>query len=252
MKKLATLFFAMPFLALAMTFTASAQDAPFNDAEQAEINAMIRAYILENPEIIPEAIAVLQQRDEARRIDAVGENLYGGPGAVVAGNPEGTATIVEFFDYRCPYCKRGWRTIQRLLDEDKNLRVVFRQFPIKDAPGETISRDAALAALAADKQGKYLEFHDAMFSNPTVLTQDRMMEIAKSVGLDMAKLKKDMADPALSEGLDRNLAIARTLRLTGTPSYILAGTIHSGLTPYDDMKRLIAEQRASHMPSGGN
>jgi protein-disulfide isomerase len=192
---------------------------------------------------------VLQARDQARRIAALGDALYAGPGAVVQGNPQGDATLVEFFDYRCPYCKRGWQTIKRLIEEDPNLRVVFRQFPIKDAPGETISYDAARAALAAARQGKYLAFHDAVFANPTVLTKERVMEIAAKVGLDMDRLKKDMADPAIAQGIEESMMMAATLRLTGTPSYVVGESIISGLISYEGLEQRIAAQRAAGRPA---
>lgn len=229
----------------------------FSKEQRSEINQMIRAYILENPEIIPEAIEVLQQRAEDQRLAMVGEGLFDGPGAVVVGNPEGSATIVEFFDYRCPYCKRGWSNIKKLIKEDKDLRVVFRQFPVKDQPGETISRDAALMAMAAHRQGKYLEFHDAVFTNPTVLNQDRLDVIAKSVGLDKKQLEDDMEELRITGALQQNMAIARTLGLTGTPSYIVGNTIVRGLAPHDQIKALLQRQRLAsnekaQISGGGN
>lgn len=236
--------------------TAQAQQS-FNKEQQAEINQMIRAYILENPEIIPEAIEVLQQREEDRRLAMVGEGLFDGPGAVVVGNPNGDATIVEFFDYRCPYCRRGWQNVKKLIKEDSNLRVVFRQFPVKDQPGETISRDAALMAMAAHRQGKYLEFHDAVFSNPTVLNQDRLEVIAKSVDLDMKKLENDMDELRIEGALQQNMAIARTLGLTGTPSYIVGTTVVRGLAPHNQIVALIRQHRLASaekatLTGGGN
>jgi len=241
---------------LASLSSAQAQQS-FTKEQQTEINQMIRAYILENPEIIPEAIEVLQQREEDRRLAMVGEALFDGPGAVVVGNSEGSATIVEFFDYRCPYCKRGWSNIKKLIKEDKDLRVVFRQFPVKDQPGETISRDAALMAMAAHRQGKYLEFHDAVFNNPTVLNQDRLDVIAKSVGLDKKQLEADMDELRITGALQQNMAIARTLGLTGTPTYIVGSTIVRGLAPHDQIKALLKNHRLAssekaQISGGGN
>lgn len=246
---------ALPMV-IGLSSNALAQDE-FTPKQREEIEKMIRSYILENPEIIPEAIEVLQQREEQRRLALIGEGLYDGLGSVVVGNPEGSATIVEFFDYRCPYCRRGWANIKRLIEEDKDLRVVFRQFPVKDKAGETISKDAAIMAMAAHRQGKYLEFHDAVFTNPTVLNQDRLESIAKSLKLDMDKLEEDMDELRLSGALQRNMAIARTLGLTGTPTYIVGDSILQGLAPYDTLKAMLNEQRMAsndkaELAGGGN
>lgn len=140
---------------------AQAASEPFNEAQEAAIKELVRSYILENPEILPEAIEILQARQEAAQLTAMRDAVRANRArierdglSVVKGNLNGDVTITEFYDYQCPFCRRGYADVKRLLAEDPNLRVVYKQFPVKDVPGEEPgSMIAARMAMASDLQG---------------------------------------------------------------------------------------------------
>src|SRR5690606_36021098 len=166
------------------------------------------------------------------------------PGAE-AGNPKGDVILVEFFDYRCPYCRKSHNDLKRLIKEDANLRVVYRDLPILDQQGtEPLSRRAALASLAAARQGKYNELHDALFSLPGRLTQEALVSAVRTSGLNETRLATDLAAPALEPELNKNLQLGGNLWLTGTPTYIIGDQIISGAVDYDTLKQAVAKARA--------
>ncbi|RME67398.1 MAG: hypothetical protein D6782_02665, partial [Alphaproteobacteria bacterium] len=123
--------------------------APFSEVERQAIGDIVHDYLMNNPEVIPAAIQVLQQRQRAQRLAMLADELAPGPASIEAGNPQGDVTMVEFFDFRCPYCRRAYRDVKRLLAEDPKLRVIFKQFPILDDEGDTLSYDLARAGAAA-------------------------------------------------------------------------------------------------------
>ncbi|MEQ9449797.1 MAG: DsbA family protein, partial [Rhodospirillaceae bacterium] len=172
----------------------AAQDG-FSTKQREEVKELVREYILENPEIISEAIMALQQREEdalaaqqTQALDTHREALLNPPEGTVIGNPNGDVTVVEFFDYNCGYCKQMFSTVSDVLDEDDNLRMVMKEFPIL-GPNSLV---AARAALASREQGKYAEFHIAMLRHRGSLTQDTIMSIARDIGLNVGKLQEDM------------------------------------------------------------
>ena len=221
--------------------SAQAAAAGINTQEQAAIEAIVRDYILKNPEIIPEAVEILQNREKASAINEVREEIetpYAGK--AFAGNPNGDVTIVEYSDFACPYCKQTTADIDRLLKEDKNIKVVFRELPILSEA----SNDAALMALAAAKQGKYYAFHKTMFATgrPTPSTIE---SAAKEVGLDMAAARKFIATPEAQRELQNNIEVARKLQFTGTPAFVVGNQTEVGAVGYDGIKDMIAKARGS-------
>ena len=186
------------------------------------LDAILRPMIVRNPDIVA-------RQDE----------LLNDPASPVGGNPDGDVTLVEFFDYQCPYCKTIFPSIQALLAEDRNLRYVFKEFPILGRA----SVFAARAALAARRQGKYLEFHTAVMSARGKLTETRVMRLAEKVGLDVDRLRRDMADGTVDAMIRRNLDLADGLGIFSTPVFIVGDTQIPGAVEIDTLKVLIARAR---------
>ncbi|WP_420561510.1 DsbA family protein [Tepidicaulis sp.] len=216
--------------------------------EQAEIEKIVREYILREPEILLEALTILEERQAAsadmeqqRQIAENADALYYDPNSFVAGNPDGDVTIVEFFDYQCGYCKRSVQRVMNVLEEDGNVRLVLKEFPIL---GET-SVFASRAAIAAIPQGKYMDLHVAMLKSKGELTEGRVLRMAEEVGIDVERLKKDMKDARVSETIEANYDMARLIGVEGTPAFIIGTTFAPGAIDKEEMTRLIEEARAS-------
>lgn len=229
-------------LCLAPTLPASA----LTDAERKEIQGIIRDTLRANPDIVLEAIQELRAREEANeersRASVLKEKkaqVFGDPTSPVIGNPKGDVTLVEFFDYNCGYCKAVFNDIQTLIKADGNLRVVFKEFPIL-SPASTL---AARAALAAHKQNKYLEFHLALMGHRGALGEDTIYRLAGLVGIDVDRLKADMAAPAIKEAIDANTKLAEALSIRGTPAFVVGDTVVPGAVDLDALKKLIAQAR---------
>jgi protein-disulfide isomerase len=208
--------------------------------DRAEIEAIVRDYILNHPEIIPEAVARLEQAEARKALAsnrAAVETPF--PGAT-AGNPNGDVKLVVFFDYACPYCRQGHADVAKLVREDPKLMVIYRDFPVL-SPAST---EAAMASLSAATQGQYRKFHDAMFDSPGRVSLARTMGIVKGVGLSEDKVTADLKNAALKAEVDKNLTLGRDLGLTGTPSYIIGNRILSGAVGFDRLKEAVAAARA--------
>ena len=208
----------------------------------------VREYLLKNPEVIMEALQVLQQRQHTaeaenlkRTIAERSEEILNDPGAPVGGNPEGAITLVQFFDYNCPYCRRVAPTMLELAEADPDLRLVYKEFPIL-GPG---SQFAARAALASRRQGKYVPFHNALMRATEQVTEDTVMTAARDVGLDIEQLRADMQAPAIQEAIARNLQLAQALGITGTPSFIIGDRVVPGAVDLGTLQGLIAGVRRS-------
>lgn len=227
------------FMFLMTGLTAQATENDFSAKQKQEINKMIRAYILENPEILPEAIQILQARVKSEKLSRNYTRLYEDGFSYVGGNKNGDITLIEFFDYNCAYCKRALSTVERLKKEDGNLRIIYKEFPILSE----ISYTAAKAAMAAINQGKYESFHIALLNNSGKLTEDRIFEIARAVGLNEEKLVKDMTSPLLERNIQINQSVAQAMDITGTPGFIIGDEIVPGALPYEELVKLIKKAR---------
>ena len=226
---------------------ASAEDS-FNDKQRTEIGQIVRQYLLDNPELLLEVSKELEIRQKAEEdkkregaLAANAEALFKSPNDLVAGNPEGDVTMVEFFDYNCSWCKKGLPEVLSLVEKDKNLRLVMKEFPIFGGDSDY----AAQAALASKAQGKYWEFHLAMLGHEGKLTRENVDEIAKAQGLDLEKLKADMQAPAITEIIAANQKLAQDLNITGTPAFVIDRTVVPGYLPVDGLMAAINEVRAS-------
>lgn len=221
----------------------AADTSMFNDAQKRGIEQIMKEYLLQNPQVLIEVQTALEQKmakDEAERTKTlVAENakeIYRHPDAPVAGNPDGDITVVEFFDYNCGYCKRGFHNVRELIEKDKNVRVVFKELPILSKDSE----DAAKIALAARAQGKYWELHQAMIESKGRVTEASALEMAGTLGLDVAKLKADKDSDAVKGELARVEALAKKMNISGTPHF-LVGSDAIGGAPEDLLDQLTAK-----------
>ena len=208
---------------------------------------VIRDYLLKHPEVVEQALQVLEQRrreaEKQRARDAVAahrEELLRDPGSPVGGNPRGDVTVVEFFDYRCGYCKGVAGTVRQLLEEDPGIRLVYKEFPIL---GDE-SLLAAGAALAARAQGRYGAFHDALMAASGPWTLPVLLQVAARVGLDAGKLQADMEAPEIHAAIERNRALAEALGITGTPAFVVGFELVPGALDLHALKALVSQARA--------
>jgi len=232
-------------LVLAFANIASAQE--FTPEQEARIMELALEAILANPEILPEAIDILQRRQEELQSQSLSQVLSSrrdildhDPNAPVIGNPDGDVTIVEFFDYNCPYCKQAAPILKALMDGDNGIRLVYREWPIL---GEG-SVFAARAALASREQGKYAEFHQVLMDLPRV-TETTTLSAAESIGLDIEKLVRDMDAPEIDAHIALSMQLTQELGFQGTPSFVIGNAVAPGLIPLDQLKVLVAQSRAS-------
>jgi len=222
--------------------TADAQSTMPKD----EFERRVRAYLLEHPEVIAEALQRLELRERAAQASAVksvlqtrAEELLRDPASPVGGNPQGDVTLVEFFDYNCPYCRQVVPHIEKAQTIDPKLRIVYKEFPIL-GPNSTF---AAKAALAAHRQGKYAALHKALMETKGTVTEKTVLDAVGQLGLDVKRLRADMADPAIQAHIERNLALARALNINGTPSFVVGEQIVPGAVDLATLERLIREAR---------
>lgn len=214
--------------------------------DAAEIEAAIRQILRDNPEIVIDALRAYQAREEEREraeqaaaLAAHRADLLEDPAHPDNGVANADVTLVEFFDYQCGYCKRLFPSLVELMDNDAKLRVVFLELPILGPA----SRFAARAALAAHRQDEYFRFHAALMDMRGSLTEDRVLDTAASLGLDIDRLRRDMADPAIDERLDRNLQIAHRIGVSGTPAMIVGDHLIPGAVGRQALEQIIAEVR---------
>ena len=239
---------ALAALAAVLTLAAPAMADDALSAEQrAAVEALIERYIAENPEKIIESVREHNRREEEARVAAAEGNLVAlrdeilnDPASPVAGNPDGDVTVVEFFDYRCGYCKRSLDMVLAILEDDPGVRVVFKEFPILSPQ----SRQAAKAALAARAQGAYLPFHVALMGARGAFEDEQIFEIADEVGLDVDRLAADMAAPEVEAQIDAVAALASALDINGTPTFVVGGEIIRGAVDIEAMRAAIAARRA--------
>lgn len=219
---------------------AAAAAAGFDTKDKAAIEAIVRAYILENPEIIPEAVDRLRGKQAAKRIGAVRGEIEKPYAAAFAGNPDGDVVLVEYSDFACGFCRQSVSDVARLVSEDKNLKIVFHELPILSDE----SRVAAAWGLAAAEQGKYYPFYKAMFGAGRP-SQATIEQAAKTAGLDMTAARGFVASKQAEAVLDANIRIAQQLEFSGTPSWVVGNKVLNGAVGYDELKAAIAEVRAT-------
>lgn len=217
------------------------------EMSQDQLDQRIHDYILAHPEVLVQALQSLDQRQ--READAAAakavltsraDEIFRDKQSPVGGNTVGNVTMVEFFDYNCPYCRQVAPIMAQAAADDPQLRIVYKEFPIL-GPDSVF---AAKAALAAEKQGKYAQFHKALFDARTRVTEAIVLKIAAEAGLDVARMKSDMQQPEIQALIDRNAELAQALKITGTPGFVVGDQIFPGATNLETMKKLIEQARA--------
>jgi protein-disulfide isomerase len=227
---------------------ASAQAAEFSDLQRGEIKDIVREYLLENPEVIAEAIMILrdrqQQAEDAQAKDLLAQNadaLFHNANDAVLGNPKGDVTLVEFFDYRCGYCKAVFPSLNEVITKDGNVRVVMKEMPILGPA----SMMAAQWSVAAHKLGGYESFHTALMEHKGNVTEELLAKFAKDAGLNPDKVKELAASSDVQDELKESLDLARTLGISGTPAFVVGDVLVPGAIGGDQLAALIAQQRAA-------
>jgi len=220
---------------------ASAGDLPVEAIRQ-----IVRDYLLEQPELLIEVQQALQAKRDAeaaalaeQAIQRHRDEIFSDPEAPVAGNPDGAIVLVEFFDYRCGYCRRVKPTLETLLAENDDLRLAFKEFPIL-GPESAL---AARAALASRAQGLYEPFHWALMGAEGPFDLDHILAVARSVGLDDERLARDMEDPAIDALIERNAVLASVLDIRGTPAFVIGDRMIRGALPIGAFRTAIADAR---------
>ena len=232
-------------LAIALLLSGGLLAQEFDNDQREEMGEIIRDYLLEHPEILREVIQALEAKEQEAGAAAMtatlkerGDELYRGEHDLVAGNPDGSVAMVEFFDYNCGYCKRAMSDVLALIESDDDLRVVFKEWPIL---GEG-SRFAARAALASRKQGKYWEFHRALMETRSV-DETTTLEVAERIGLDVDQLKADMEAPEVAEVIEGNMKLASALGIQGTPAFFVDDQMIPGAVGHEALAQVISEVR---------
>ncbi|WP_400083581.1 DsbA family protein [Yoonia sp. R78084] len=224
---------------------------PFGAAAQSmsddEIKALALEAIRENPQIIMEAIALIEEQRSAAQAAAQAEILLrqrafleNDPNAPSVGNPDAETVIVEFFDYNCPYCKRAAGDVKALLAADDDVRVVYREWPILGEGSVLASR----AALAARNQGKYAEMHWGLMEMRGRAEEASIFALARSIGLDVDQLREDMQSDAVNSHIAASDQLAQNLGFTGTPAFVIGDALVPGAIPLAELQQYIAEARS--------
>ena len=233
----------MRVILMAVAFLGFAQMAPAQQMTNEQVKQLALEAILENPQIIMQAVAILEQRERERAAsgaNTVRLQLEQDPNSPNLGNPDGDVTVIEFFDYNCPYCRKAGQTVQELLASDANVRVIYREWPILGEDSVFASR----AALAARAQGKYEEFHWALMNGEGRASEASILKLARHLDLDVEKLQADMTSPAVEAHIAQSNALARTLGFTGTPAFIVGDRTAPGMLSTDEITAMVAEARA--------
>lgn len=223
-------------------------DIAVAELDPGKLNPMIESYLMDNPSILQRVSERLQQEVTAKRkeetrtqLAALTSEIYEAPGQIVLGNPDGDVTLVEMFDYNCGYCRQALPTLVTLLDEDPNLRVILKEFPILSQG----SADAArIAVQVSEAEVDYWAFHEALFTTSGQVDKAAALKAASDLGLNPITLEMGMNTPAVSAVIETSYRIAETLNITGTPTYIIGDEIIPGAVDIDQLRSRIANMRA--------
>ncbi len=218
--------------------------------QRGEIERIIREYLLSHPEVLQEAMAALEKRQQLAETEkhraAVKQHaatIFNSPRQVTLGNPQGDVTMVEFFDYRCVYCKRAMTDMMELMAADPKLKIVLKEFPVLGEPS-THAAQVAVAVRMQDKTGKkYLDFHQKLLGGRADVDRARAIAVAREIGLDMARLEKDLASDEVRLTLEESFKLAEALGLNGTPSYVVGNDVVVGAVGIAALREKINQAR---------
>jgi protein-disulfide isomerase len=236
-------------LTLPSAITAGAQS--ITPAQRGEIETIIREYLLSHPELLQDVMNELEKRQTAAEAEkhrnAVkehAETIFNSPRQVTLGNPQGDVAVVEFFDYNCGYCKRAMTDMMDLIKADPKLKFVLKEFPVL-GEGSVQAAQVAAAVRMQDKTGgkKYLEFHQKLLNSRGQIDKARAMAVAKEVGLDVARIEKDIAGDEVRAQLEESMKLAEALGLNGTPSYVVGPDVVVGAVGLKTLKERVNTAR---------
>lgn len=219
--------------------------------DKTAFEAAVRAYLLDNPEVIVEALETFQERQraeaEARARDAIAtrqDDIERDGYSYVGGNPEGDVTLVEFVDYNCGFCKRVHADVQAVVADDPNLRYVVKEFPIL-APSSITAARAVLASIQMADNAAYETLHDALMAHRGSLTDEQVRGYAEAAGLDWAALSDVMRSDQISDAIAETRSLAEALNISGTPAFIIGGELIPGAVPQSTLQEAVARARAA-------
>ena len=241
------------FSLLALTLTLPLALAPslsqanaLTPEQKAEVESIVKEYILNNGKAIIDSVQTYQTAEQAKadeemqkNVGVLAEEIKKDKELPFTGKKDAGITIAEFYDYNCGYCKKAWQEVQQLLEKDKDIKLVFIDFPILGPS----SLEAAKWALAAQKQGKYFEFHRELMNFQGQKDEASLTKLAKNAGLDLKQLEKDRQDPSIEERLTKNREMAEKVGIQGTPGFMINDKIFHGYISYDAMEGTVKDIR---------
>ncbi|NBE08455.1 DsbA family protein [Paragemmobacter ruber] len=237
------LAFAMPGHAEGLT--------DMTDAERAAFRAEVRAYLLENPEVLIEVMDELEAREKVaaaardkEMVAAQSDAIFNDAASWVGGNPDGDITVVEFIDYRCGYCRKAWQEVDQLVETDGNIRFVLKEYPIL-GEASVLSSRFAIAVLQLHGGDAYKQAHDALLSLRAEPTAEALARLAREMGLDPAPIMERMGAPEVTKVIEDNHRLAKTMEISGTPTFVVGGTMVRGYVPLKAMQQIVQKQRAA-------
>lgn len=227
----------------------AARAAEFSDGQKTEIRAIIKDYLVANPDVMRDALVEVDKRAKAEEVSAreqaVGDQaavIFDSKRQAVVGNPNGKVTLVEFFDYNCGYCKKAVGDLTQLMKANPDLRVVLKDFPVL-GPGSVEAAQIATAARNQLKGDRFWEFHQKLLATRGQIGKAQALGVAKEFGVDMDRLAKDAADPETRASIKETMTLADGLSLTGTPSYVVGRDIIVGAVGYDELSAKLSNVR---------
>ncbi|MBJ6127997.1 DsbA family protein [Microvirga splendida] len=234
---------------LGLAPAAMAQSPVFTDQQKQVIGEIVKDYLIKNPEVLTEVIGELEKRQaeaqqvaQASAVKETQQSLLNASHSYVVGNPTGDVTLVEFFDYNCGYCKKALADVQTLIKSDPKLRVVLKDFPVLGPDSVEASR-VALAVKNQLQGQKLFDYHVKVMDTRGRVNGERAMAVAKEMGVDMARLQKDIESPEVRNALQENTALGDRLSLTGTPAFVIGEAIIPGAVGLEPLKQLVNNVR---------
>ncbi len=254
MSKLWVLFGAMSITILLLAKFLSGSVAPTlpeTAAASAPLNQAIQSYIMNHPQVLLESIRQFRATERTQALVQMRPEIEKGFPGAVGGNPRGDVTIVEFFDFRCPFCRSAHAELSKIIAADPGVKIVYRDMPILDQPGqEPLSRSASKLALAAAKQGKYAAFYSAVFDTGGRVTREALIAAVRTAKLDETRIARDMNAADVSASLDANIRLANALGIDGTPGFVIGEQILVGAQQAEALTEAIARLRNQRTAPG--
>ena len=219
------------------------------DAERAAFRAEVRSYLLENPEVMVEVMNELQTRQEKAAADADAQllvtykdDLFADSHSWVGGNPDGDITVVEFMDYRCGYCRKAYEDVEQLVKDDGNIRLIFKEYPILGEDSTASSR-FAIAVLQLHGDAAYKKAHDALITLRGKPDDATLSKLATDMGFDGAEVLAKMGSDEVSAVIKKNQDLGSKMQISGTPTFVIQGSLLRGYVPLNGMQQIVADER---------